>query len=73
MNKENNVDDNRHELDYVKKISDVNEETVNKSKWFQYLGIQCVHFVKETVEKDRIESTSKSKSSRRYSTFKLTQ
>ena len=58
-----------HEITKIYTISSTDEylkvDDKRKSvrKWFQYLGIQNVYFVKETTEKDGIESTSKSKSS----------
>ena len=62
---------NRRKEVITKKLSssdgDVKVDDKRKSdrRWFQYLGIQHVHFVKETTEKDGIESTSNSKSSKK--------
>ena len=38
-------------------------------KWIQYLGIQYVHFVKESTKKYGIELTSKSKSTKKCFEF----
>ena len=61
------IDNRREELiaikisstDWVLKVDDRRKFD---REWFQYLEIQYVHFVKESTEKDGIESTSKSKS-----------
>ena len=46
---------------------------MDKSKLFQHVGIPYVNFVKENIEKDGIESSCQSKSSKSNSKFKLTQ
>ena len=68
------IDNRREELiaikisstDWVLKVDDRRKFD---REWFQYLEIQYVHFVKESTEKDGIESTSKSKSSKVLRSF----
>ena len=56
MNEVTNINNRRKEF-IVNNLSSINgdlkvdEKTKSDRKWFQYLGIQYIHFVKETTEK----------------------